>query len=96
MATVPDPDRAQILARLRSLTPNRVNVDPLLLQPGVLLEDIGIDSFSMIELIFLAEEEFSIKIPLEGLEVKTVDDVLDVIQRLIAKADQPGSVRADH
>ena len=79
MATLPD--RAQILERLRRLVLDKVNVDPALLQPEALLSDIGIDSFSMIELVFLAEEEFNIKIPVEGLEVKTVEDVLEIIQQ---------------
>ena len=72
----PDNDYSYILQRLRSVVPNRVAVDPEMLVPEARLADIGIDSFSLIELVFLAEEEFHIKIPIEGLEVKTVGDVL--------------------
>jgi acyl carrier protein len=61
-----------------------VGVDPALLQPEAELADIGIDSFSLIELVVLAEEEFKVAIPFEGLAVKTVGDVLDAIQRRIA------------
>jgi acyl carrier protein len=70
---------SEILQRLRQVVPNKVAVDPELLVPEARLADIGIDSFSLIELVFLAEEEFKIKIPVEGLEVKTVGDVIDVI-----------------
>ena len=83
-APLPVPDRAAILERLKKLAPERVAVDPALLTPEARLADIGIDSFSLIELVFLAEEEFGIKIPVEDLEVKTVADVLDVIQQRVA------------
>lgn len=75
----PDKDYSDILQRLRSVVPDKVAVDPDMLVPEARLADIGIDSFSLIELVFLAEEEFHIKIPVEGLEVTTVGDVLEVI-----------------
>ena len=80
------PDRNEILARLRSVVPDKVGIEPALIQPDARLADIGIDSFSLIELVFVAEEEFKVIIPLEGLVVKTVNDVLDVIQQRLAVA----------
>jgi acyl carrier protein len=79
-------DRGEILERLRRLVPGKVNVDPGLLKPEAKLADIGIDSFSLIELVFLVEEEFGISVPSEGLKVTTVSDVLDVIQQRAASA----------
>jgi len=78
-------ERSEILERLRRLVPGRISVEPDRLQPEARLADIGIDSFSLIELVFLAEEAFGITIPNEGLEVKTVGDVIDVIQRRFAE-----------
>ena len=78
------PDRDEILCRLRAVLPEKVGVDPTLIQPEAELADIGIDSFSLIELVFLAEEEFKVAIPIEGLAVRTVSDVLDIIQSKIA------------
>ena len=66
------------------MVPGRVAVDPSSLEPQARLADIGIDSFSLIELVFLVEEEFRITIPMEGLAVETVSDVLDVIQKRVA------------
>ena len=79
------PDRDEILARLRRLVPQKIAVDPALLKPEARLADIGIDSFSLIELVFSVEEEFRITIPIEGLAVVTVGDVLDVIQKRFAE-----------
>lgn len=76
-------DRTRVLERLQCVVPEKVDVDPALLVPDAALVDIGIDSFALIELVFVAEEEFGIKIPLEGLKVRTVNDVLDVILRRI-------------
>ncbi len=80
----PPVDRDAILERLRELAPERVDVDPAALTREASLADIGIDSFSLIELVFLAEEEFGITINVEGLEVITVGDVVDVIHKKVA------------
>jgi acyl carrier protein len=83
MKTVPD--RAAILARLRHIAPERINVDPERFVPGATLADLGIDSFQFIELVFVAEEEYGIKIDLETLHAKKIEDMLDVIIAEIAK-----------
>ena len=80
------PDRDEILERLRRVVPEKVDVAPELLRPDAQLADIGIDSFSLIELVFVAEEEFKVKIPFEGLKVKTVGDVIEVIERRIRES----------
>jgi acyl carrier protein len=84
MHTAPDHD--EILERLRRVVPEKVDVAPELLRPDAQLADIGIDSFSLIELVFVAEEEFKVKIPFEGLKVKTVGDVIEVIERRIRES----------
>ena len=72
-------DQQEILRRLRLAIADRVPVDPAQISPDSKFSDIGIDSFSLIELVFLAEEEFGITISYEGLTVSTVGDVLDEI-----------------
>lgn len=73
-------NRDEILHRLQRIATDRVPVDPTSLRLDARLEDIGIDSFSLIELVFLAEEEFGIKIPMDRLDVTTIGDVIDVIR----------------
>jgi acyl carrier protein len=75
--------RADILKRLKEIASGKVPVDLSRFSPEARLSDIGLDSFSLIELVFLAEEEFGIRIPVEGLSVNTVGDVLDVISQRI-------------
>jgi acyl carrier protein len=51
------------------------------------IEDLGIDSFSAVEMIFDLEEKFDIQIPYnsnnERPEYETVGDIVDVIKRLL-------------
>ena len=75
--------RDAILARLREILPHRIDVDPALLVPDAALADIGIDSFELIELVFLAEEAYGIKIAMEGLKLCTLGDILDVVKARI-------------
>jgi acyl carrier protein len=76
--------QSDILKRLKEVAAGKVPVDLSRLSPDARLSDIGLDSFSLIELVFIAEEEFGIRIPVEGLTVTTVGDVLDVISRRIS------------
>ena len=84
MNTVLDPPT--ILTRLRELVRGRIAVDPAELSLDAKLADIGIDSFSLIELVFVAEEAFDIKIPMEGLRPVTVGDVVAVIEQNLPAA----------
>ena len=77
-------DGPAILARLRELVAGRIAVDPVSLRLDAKLTDIGIDSFSLIELVFVAEEAFGIKIPMEDIRPTTVGDVVAVIERNLA------------
>ena len=74
---------SEVLQRLRQIAHGKVPVDVSRFSPDARLADIGLDSFSLIELVFLAEEEFGIRIPVEGLSVRTVGDVLEVISSRI-------------
>jgi acyl carrier protein len=76
--------QTDILKRLKEIASGKVPVDIARFSPEARLSDIGLDSFSLIELVFLAEEEFGIRIPVEGLTVNTVGDVLDVISQRIS------------
>lgn len=54
-------------------------------------EDLGIDSLSLVEIIFDIEEQFDIKIPAEaelqalGLPISTFTDVVAIVQHLVEK-----------
>ena len=77
--------REEILRRLRSVVSEKLGVPPDSLRPGVVLADIGIDSYSLIELVFSIEEDLKIRIPMDGVAVKTVDDVISIVETEMRK-----------
>ena len=55
------------------------------LTPDAELESLGLDSLSVIEFMFNIEDEFSIKLPDERVELKTIQDIANVVDRLVAE-----------
>lgn len=61
------------------------------LTPDATLESLGLDSLSVIELMFNIEDELKIKLPDERVELKTLQDVVNVLDKVIA--EQKGSAQ---
>jgi acyl carrier protein len=61
------------------------------LSPEAQLESLGLDSLSVIEFMFNLEDELKIKLPDERVELKTIGDVANVVDKMIA--EQKGSVQ---
>lgn len=55
------------------------------LDPGRPLEEIGIDSLTVLELMFKIEETFGIKMPDERVPLRTVQDIADLVDRLVVE-----------
>ena len=55
------------------------------LTPDAQLETLGLDSLSVIEFMFSIEDELHIKLPDERVEIKTVQDIASIVERLIAE-----------
>ena len=59
-------------------------IDPSRLAPDAPLEELGIDSLGMAELLFNVEDEFGITLPPEPVKLPTVGHVVRFIDALIA------------
>ena len=55
------------------------------LTPEATLESLGLDSLSVIEFMFNLEDELHIKMSDERVEIKTLQDVTDLADKLIAE-----------
>lgn len=67
-------------------------IDPSRLAPDAPLEDLGIDSLGMAELLFNVEDEFGITLPPEPVKLPTVGHVVRFIDALIAaRKDGPAA-----
>lgn len=55
------------------------------LQPEARLDELGIDSLSVMELLFKIEEEFDIQVPNDQVPLVTIQDVASYVDTLIAQ-----------
>lgn len=55
-----------------------------IITPEMMLESIGLDSLDRIEFIFALEDKFKIKIPEREVRITTVQDIVDIVDKLAA------------
>lgn len=55
------------------------------LQPDARLDELGIDSLSVMELLFKIEEEFDIQVPNDQVPLLTIRDVVSYVDSLMAQ-----------
>ncbi len=55
------------------------------LYPEATVESIGLDSLDKIEFLFALEKEFDIKIPDREVKLNSIQDMISVIERLVAE-----------
>ena len=59
--------------------------------PDATLEDLGIDSLATIEMLWNVESEFGIEVPSEPAALRTLGEVADYVDELVAaQAGGPG------
>jgi len=73
-------------------------LSPDILQPDVKLEDLAIDSLSVIEVMFAVEDKFKVKVPSEPValqgQMKTIGDLVAYVDTLVAE-QHPAPVAGD-
>jgi acyl carrier protein len=72
------------LERLSRILVQRYKLDPSQLTPEQPLDQLGIDSLGMVEMLFFIEEEFRVHLPSEGVTFGTLGDAAKYIDGLIA------------
>lgn len=80
------------MARIKRLFIDKIEVREELLRPETTLESLGLDSLDTIEFLFSLEEEFHIKIDERSKSIKTIQDVVNLIDVIVA--EQRPAVRA--
>jgi acyl carrier protein len=73
------------LETLQGILADEFKLSPAQLQPEVRLEDLGVDSLNLIELIFKLEDRFNLKINDDGRRLITIKDVVGYVDELLAK-----------
>ncbi len=78
------------LQTIRDMMVKQFDLKPEDLTPEATLEGLGLDSLSVIEFTFNLEDELKIKFPEERVELKTLQDVVNLVDRLIAEQKPSG------
>ena len=66
-----------------------LDVDPTTLDPARPLQELGIDSLTVMECLFKIEDEFKISVNSSGLAVSSLQDIADMVDGLVrAKAPE--------
>ena len=75
-----------VVNRVKDILAEECAVDRAALLDDAKLEDVGISSVDMVQVMFAIEEAFGISIEQEdmSLDIETVGEVTSVIQRLVA------------
>lgn len=73
---------ADTLQTLKDIVVEKFEIDPAKITPESTLEDLGLDSLDTFDMIFSAEEAFKIKVPNDQVDIKTMQDVVNLIERL--------------
>ncbi len=71
------------LEKLRDILARDYKIAPELLTPDSLLEELGVDSLGVAELLFNIEDEFNITVPPDPVTLATIGDVVGYIDGLV-------------
>jgi len=68
---------------LTKIIADKLEVDPATITPASTLEGLGLDSLDTFDIIFNAEDAFKIKVPNDQVSISTLQDVVDLVDRLV-------------
>jgi acyl carrier protein len=68
---------------LKQIVIDKFDIEAAKVVPEATLESLGLDSLDTFDMIFSAEETFNIKVPNSEVDIKTVEDVVNLIDRLV-------------
>ena len=72
------------LQTVQKLLATELELDPAGLDPSRPLDELGIDSLSVMECLFKIEDEFKISVNNTSLAVRTLQDIVDMVDSLLA------------
>ena len=76
------------LERIKKLFLKNFDFPEERLQPEATIESIGLDSLDKIEFLFALEKEFNVRIPDREVTLNSIQDMINVIERLVHEQHQ--------
>ena len=74
---------ADTLQTLTTIIAEKLDISPDKIKPESTMEDLGLDSLDTFDVIFRAEDAFNIKVTNYQADLKTLQDVVNLIDQLI-------------
>jgi acyl carrier protein len=76
---------SEIEQKVRKILADKINLDVDKVHPdSQLVEELGMDSFASVEVMFELEEQFGLKIPdADVAQAKTVKDIVDYVAQKV-------------
>ncbi len=71
--------------RIKKLFLDNFDCEEGLLKPDATIDGLGLDSLDKVEFMFALEKEFDIRIPDREVTLNSIQDIIDVIDRLVAE-----------
>lgn len=74
-----------VFETIQRILAEQIDVDAAdITMDALLLEDLGVDSIDVVDLVMSIEDELGVEVPEDGLDgVKTVGDAVKVIESLV-------------
>jgi len=73
--------------RLKTLLSKQYNIDANFDTASIKAEDpiqsLGLDSLDMVDFFYAIEKEFKVKIPTKDLKLKSIQDLIDLVERAV-------------
>jgi acyl carrier protein len=70
---------------VKEMIAKKLEIDPATIKPESTLTDVGLDSLDTFDIIFDAEDKFGIKVPNDQVNVSTIQDVVNLFDKLLAE-----------
>ena len=70
---------------VREMMVDQFKLEPAQITPDATLESLKIDSLSAVEFMFLLEEKFEVDTPAEATQLRTIQDVVNEIDRMVTE-----------
>jgi len=70
---------------VQQLIAAEADLKPEDLPPGRPLEELGVDSLSVLMVAFKIEDTFGVKMPEDRVPLRTLQDIADLVDRLVAE-----------
>ena len=74
---------ADTLETLKKIIAEKLDLNPDTITADSTMEDLGLDSLDIFDVIFRAEDAFNIKVVNYQADIKKLQDVVDLIDQLI-------------